>query len=466
MNTNNFMNFICNKPLVHTYKLIPGKLPEKIILEENRYFIPDFGNNKNIQLYYKYNEDYISCIYDKKYNILLKICIRKHNHRIISKVVNMRGNENKRINTQYYIPIVISIIGDPPLINSVSIDHIDRNHNNDCIQNLRWANPSMQNNNKSHSIHIALDDWIYIYDNNEYNTINSLYIYLKINGLIDNTICEKIFGLTLKRCCRRGNKTYSLQITRKLKEINTYGPEIWKELSKSLELKQFTHISNYGRLGRIRNNIIIPRTIDNPNSQYCRLKLKSLKKDIGIHTLVYSHFIGELIPNYIVDHNKKNNHVSNLRLLTTSQNIKHAMDSYVKHKGTRGVELKNINTGEILKFNSKTLACKYLNINYNIFEYKCIVSNDNIIELNDNKYELKLLNKLDTLYNNERRYGKKFEMCDKDGNFISTFMSIKDIYRYYKTNGYKFSPKTFNSRVNTNLEYNIPNVIWKSVQAT
>ena len=146
-----------------------------------------------------------------------------------------------------------------------------------------------------------------------------------------------------------------MQITRKLKEINKYGPELWKELSKSLELKQFTHISNYGRLGRIRNNIIIPRTIDNPNSQYCRLKLKSLKKEIGIHSLVYSHFIGELIPNYIVDHidhNKKNNHVSNLRLLTTSQNIKHSMDSYVEHKGTTGVELKNLNTGEILNFNT------------------------------------------------------------------------------------------------------------------
>jgi hypothetical protein len=464
MNTNIFNNLICNIPLTHTYKLVPGKLPEKIILPENRYFIPDLKNNKDIQLYYKDNSDYISCIYDKKYNILLKISIRLHNNKIISKSIGLTTSLNLPIKNQYYIPVLIGTIGDPPLVKSTSVDHIDRMHNNDCINNLRWADPIIQNNNKSRGIHITSDDWIYIFNNVEYKNIISLYTHLKNNNLIPENVDEKIFGIKLKKQTRYGKNTYSLEIKRKLKEINTFGPEIWKELDKSLQLTQFTHISNYGRLGRIKNDIIIPRTIDNYNTTYCRLKLKKLKKEIGIHTLVYTHFIGEIQPKYIVDHidqNKKNNHVSNLRLLTTSQNIKHSMDNCLTHNGTVGVELKNIDTGEILKFNSKTLASEYFNISFSTFNRKCI-SNNIIIELNDIKYELKLHKKSDSQYNN-KIFGKKVQMCDKNGNIINTFLSHKDVHNYYKKNGYKFSPKNFKKIVNTNTEYNMPNIIWKSL---
>jgi hypothetical protein len=465
MNTNVYNGLVCTIPLDHTYKLARGKLPEKVIVEPNRYFIPDLNIHTDVQFYTKLNDKYISCIYDVKYNIFLTIKIREHNNKIISKVIDLRTNENKILNQQYYIPIITALRGDPDNIKSISIDHIDRNKMNECVNNLRWADPYIQNNNKSNSLgEYSLDDWIYLYNNKEYENIIELYSFLLNNNLISNTITEKQFKKTLSYSTKRGHKTYGLIITRKLKELNTYGIETWVELKKLFNISSFTHISNYGRLGRIVNNIIIPRTIDNPNSQYSRLKLKYNNKELAIHNLVYYHFKGEIAPNYIVDHidsNKKNNHISNLRVLTTPQNIKHSMDTNKTHGSTTKVELTNIETNEILKFNSKVLTCNHFNLKYHQLEYKLKRSVNNIIKFNNIQYLIKR-----EIKNNDIRkhiHGKKFNRCDTAGNVLGVFNTITEIEKYYIINNYTFSPKEFNKVVNTDKYYNMPNILWKSV---
>lgn len=454
-----YNGLICDIPLNHTYKLSRGKLPEKILLEPNRYFVPKLNENIDIQ----FNINDICCIYDKKYNKLLNTCNRTHNNIILERTINLRSHNNTPIKQIYYIPLCVTFLGDPPNIKSVSVDHIDINHHNDCLNNLRWATPTIQNNNKTRSNNYKeIEDWIYTFENKEYTSNLDLYNYLMANNRLTSNISPKRFKEVLQRNCKHNKPIYSLEISRKIKELNMYGPEIWKELNKELELKQLEYISNYGRIGRKINNIIIPRTVLVNNYGYMYLKLKKKNSYISIHELVYIHFIGSIYSGYIIDHideNKQNNHVSNLQLITHSENIQKTMNINENHKCTNSIEFKNINTNEIMKFNSFTLASSHFNITRGKLLYK-IKTQKNILNINNQEYEIVINYKNKDNINNH--IGHKVHMVNKDKQIIQSFKSHKAIYKYYKDNGYKFSPEIFANCINKNISYKIPDIFWIS----
>lgn len=138
------------------------------------------------------------------------------------------------------------------------------------------------------------------------------------------------------------------------------------------------------------------------------------------------------------------------------------MDTNTAHNSTTKITLKNIETTEIVKFNSKVLLCNYFNIKYGQLEYKLKRSIDDIIEINNIKYLIKREIRNEDI----RKYihGKKFDMYNNDGNILKSFDTMKEIEQYYITNNYKFSPKYFKKVVNTNESYNMPNILWKSVK--
>jgi hypothetical protein len=459
MSNSTYNGLLCDIPLQYTFKLCRGKPPEKVMLEANRYFVPDLNEKRDIQ----FNNNDTCCIYDNKYKKLLNTCNRVYNNTILERTINLRAHNNKVIKQTYYIPLCVVFLGDPPNTNSISVDHIDINHHNNCLTNLRWASPTIQNNNRNYNTtYEEAEDWIYTFENKEYSTNIELYNYLITNNRLSKTIPPKRFKEVLQRNCKQYNLVYSLKITRKIKELNTYGPEIWKELDKSLGLKQYSQISNYGRVGKIVNECIIPKTLSLNKFGYRCIKLKQKHTFISAHSLVYTHFIGSILPGYIIDHideNKQNNHVSNLQLLTHSENIQKTMNINENHKGTNSIEFKNIVTNEILNFNSFALASKHFNITLGTLLYK-IKTQQNKLNIDNQDYEIKINYKNRDIVNTHNAH--KVHMVDKNNKIIQSFKSHKAVYKYYKDNGYKFSPDVFKKCVNKKVSYRIPDVFWMS----
>jgi hypothetical protein len=449
--------------LEYTYNLSRGRFPEKIILQKDRYSIINFNEHKHMKFYTKKGETYVCGIYDHVNNSYLNMNIRKnHNNKIINKCVRLYTDTDKQIIQTYYIPLCTRLLGDPDKIKSISIDHIDIDNSNDCIDNLRWATPSEQNNNKTFkNSSDEYDDWIYIFENTEYKSIEKLYNYLLETKRIKDSIPGKRFRDQLQKSCKKNKNTYGLNITRRILQLNNNGNELWKELDQNLELKQFKYISNYGRLGRIENNIMVARTATIDKSGYQNIKLKYLKSFISIHRLVYMHFIGDIPDGYIIDHideNKSNNHVSNLQLLTTKENIKKTYDTNKNHKATANIKLTNKDINKILEFNNLRLCADHFNISYDTLRYKIKVAFNKQICINNIIYDCEITYKKDYSYKDTR--SPKIYMVNINNNILKSFYSEREIYTYYKQNGYEFSPPHLKAVLNTKQIYNIPDVYW------
>lgn len=99
-------------------------------------------------------------------------------------------------------------------------------------------------------------------------------------------------------------------------------PSIWKQYGKT----------NYGvsKDGKIKNfktnNILKGKITKDGYIEYC-LTIKSSKRSILGHRIVYSTYIGELDSEMVINHkdgNKQNNCIENLEQISRSENVKHA----------------------------------------------------------------------------------------------------------------------------------------------
>lgn len=82
-------------------------------------------------------------------------------------------------------------------------------------------------------------------------------------------------------------------------------------------------ISSWGRVYSLRRKKFIKPSLNNKGYYMVNLGVKMTKY---VHRLVAEHFLNE-IPGYVVDHidsNKLNNHYSNLRWVTHSENVRKA----------------------------------------------------------------------------------------------------------------------------------------------
>jgi hypothetical protein len=460
-----FTDLNCSLPLEYTYKLVRGKLPEKVMLEEGRYWIPDLKAYPTLQFSIEKDGREICCIWDKKYGRYLTVCCRKNKqtNKVTFKVIHVTTNTNVVINTMHYIPICVILLGNPPNIQSISIDHINRIHSDNCLQNLRWATPTEQNMNrmfvKSEEDYY---DYEYELDNIKFDSLLKVFNYCKENNRIKDVIKYENFKRVVSRCINNNKNPYSLILTRYIIPLIN---EEWKQINTKYQMIFFTHISNYGRVGKYSNGQILPRTITIDKSGYQRIKLKKLKSEVGIHTLVHEHFIGPVPHGYIIDHideNKSNNHVSNLQIMTHGENIKKTMNTNKNHKNIVNIEVTDISTNNTIIFINREQFYEHFNITYGYYRYHMYKTNDNTIIINNKIYRIK------EIKNRTHCTGKKrkINMIDKSGVIIQTFNSIVEISKYYKDNQINFHHWAFRQILNTNKEYNIPGVIWKSAETS
>ena len=159
------------------------------------------------------------------------------------------------------------------------------------------------------------------------------------------------------------------KIQRKITEyyVEDLPNEEWKEFNNYL-------ISSYGRIRhKIKNNLLKPSL----TCGYYKVRLSNngLVEDFMIHYLVYILFKGKFDKTkYIIDHidgNKLNNNITNLRLLTNSENVNAALYETKTNSSAKKVGQYNLDGQLINTFLSTRLAAKELNLDSSTISKVC-----------------------------------------------------------------------------------------------
>lgn len=120
----------------------------------------------------------------------------------------------------------------------------------------------------------------------------------------------------------------------RLLSLENFQGEQWKPVDG---FDGMYEISNFGRVKSHKHHTMI-RRLKSTRDGYVQVQLRNRakSKDYLIHRLVYSHFIGELVDDLVIDHidgDKTNNNVNNLQQITERDNIKKS----TSNKLARGV---------------------------------------------------------------------------------------------------------------------------------
>jgi hypothetical protein len=260
---------------------------------------------KNIPDFDKYEASNLGNIRNKDTLVLLsnKTCrsgyIRK----------SIKNNENKKIKTTVHYLICLTFNGEKPS-EFHTVDHIDKNKQNNHKDNLRWSTHSEQNVNKIKK-----------------NTIGGFPIEMidfdsgEIMATFKNaSFASKILGLTNRHSILQNinNKNILIENCYFRNQLLTenFENEIWKKIHDNF------WISSYGR---IKNDDNKPLNITNTKHGYQVINCNH--KTEYVHRLVARTFIEN--PNNLkivnhIDNNGLNNNVENLEWCTQKENIQHA----------------------------------------------------------------------------------------------------------------------------------------------
>lgn len=97
--------------------------------------------------------------------------------------------------------------------------------------------------------------------------------------------------------------------------------EIWKKIK---DFNGFYEVSNFGNIRNKEGNLEIKEL----KSGYCMVYIKHEKKCFPVHRLVAKEFIADFDNKKMVNHidfNKKNNHLSNLEMVSNRENQCHSV---------------------------------------------------------------------------------------------------------------------------------------------
>jgi hypothetical protein len=248
----------------------------------------------------------------------------------------------------------------------------------DCIQNC-FINPSYNKTNNNYYIRLNVNNKKINY------TIHTL-VYKLFKGNInkDEYITYKdgnVHNFNINNLLIANKKNSKFQIL--------FDENEWKYI---IGYEKRYIINKKGEIKSLLTNKILENNYNKKfNESYLSVKLiddNGIRNSYLVHTLVYITFIGQIEENMVIDHintNKFDNNISNLRLITKSENSKNWIrPKYIK------------NNDEILSENFINIGMKYKNIDlseYNINEYGQIKNNNNkLLKLiNFNLYKIAML---------------------------------------------------------------------------
>lgn len=314
---------------------------------------------------------------NNNYEISTKGIVRNIHTKQIMKIRLQQGYQlvslmNPKCNRLVHVLVANAFIPNPD--KKSSVDHIDRNRENNCIENLRWATMKEQCANRILKkrqdkninkiilrINIDTDENIEIYEN-----INDVISYIVQNNLskatnetyIKNNLAKVLNNFEWKKGSKC-NSAYGYKW--KYENLETLENEIWKNLKEIMpELINDYYVSNFGRVKNHKDTILK----GNNSTGY---KVVSISNGVHrIHRLVASLFIENPENKMCVNHkdgDKNNNCVNNLEWNTHSENTQHAMDTNLNPCSIKIKTLNLVNGNEIV-YSSKKKVCLDLEMNY------------------------------------------------------------------------------------------------------
>lgn len=147
-------------------------------------------------------------------------------------------------------------------------------------------------------------------------------------------------------------------------------------MKKVKNLKKFNDylVNEDGKIfSKKTNKEIVSATNQTGYVLYCLLDNEGKKQTVYAHRAVYEAFVGEIIDGYEINHidcNKKNNHYTNLNLLTHKENCNYNRDK----SNNRFCKLID-EDGNVIYFESQRECSEYLNVHPTVIS-KIIVKNE------------------------------------------------------------------------------------------
>jgi len=325
----------------------------KPIEESPNYHISNLGRIKNINT-----------------NKFLTPNIRKQLYTEVTLFINKKSKTFK-----LHRLLALAFIPNPE--NKPTVNHIDKNKNNNSLNNLEWATMAEQNS--------ALNKDTNKYLNNQncrkvdkcclktgkiietFNSIIDASLWIINNGLTKINIINpnnlSIISSKICSVCNKNRKQVYNFLWNYSKQVEEKENEIWKEISLELTngINNY-YISNLGRFktpnGHIKENY-------KHYTGYKRLRIGD--KKYLIHRLVALTFLPNPKNKPFVNHidgNKLNNNLSNLEWVTCLENNIHSIKSGLS-KSTKKIIQYDINMNLIKEFDSINDASKELKIHKN-----------------------------------------------------------------------------------------------------
>lgn len=147
-------------------------------------------------------------------------------------------------------------------------------------------------------------------------------------------------------------------------------------MKKVKTLKNFSNylVNENGKIfSKKTNKQIIPASNQNGYVLYCLINDEGKKQTVYAHRASYQAFVGDIISGYEINHidgNKKNNHFTNLNLLTHKENC-----NYNRDNSNNGFCKLIDEDGNIIYFESQKECSNYLNVQANVIS-KIIIKNE------------------------------------------------------------------------------------------